>query len=324
MISSKIARNLGIFLRNNSSGIRQSSFGIRFASTESSEFTKINTNSEAASLNPDALSEISEIKTFSLDKVLKNVNPDLTLVRQAWVESMSTPSSVKVGLLELHPQVFSAFPRPDIIQKNFDWQVKYKHVNWLNMPTRAEVRGANKKPWPQKGLGKARHGSRKSPQWIRGGWAHGPRGPRTYFFMLPWPTRVAGLISMLSLKYSQDDIKIVDSFEDFPRDGTLAHVEELCETRGWGPSVLFVDKMDIEDTPKATKSEHFENAMKNIPHINILPVYSLNVFTMLKHETLVLTVDAAKHIQDRLLFQLNRIDLRNVVKAYKPDGVYRL
>ena len=270
-------------------------------------------------------SDILEPEVFNVPPMnLKNVNPLITPIREVWVENMSTPNSIKLGILPLHPRIFSAFPRHDIIQENHKWQTLYKHVDYTCMRTRAEMRGSNKKPWPQKGTGRARHSSRKAPQWKNGGWSNGPRGPRTYFYMLPWPKRVDGLISLLSSKFSQNDIYVVDSFESFPEEGTSAHLEELCEARGWGPSVLFVDKMDLEFAPQCTKAKHFFKATEDVNHINVISVYGLNVFSMLKHETLVLTVDAIKDLEEKLIFQLERVDLKNVIFKYKPDGVFKL
>jgi len=76
-----------------------------------------------------------------------------------------------------------------------------KDYRWI--PTRAEMIGRNKKPWPQKGLGKARHGSRLSPQWLGGGVAHGPRGPKSYFFMESFYQRLLGLRTALTFKFHQ-------------------------------------------------------------------------------------------------------------------------
>jgi large subunit ribosomal protein L4 len=67
--------------------------------------------------------------------------------------------------------------------------------------------GRNKKPWPQKGLGKARHASRLSPQWLGGGVAHGPRGPKSYFFMEPFYQRLLGLRTALTFKFHQVNLK---------------------------------------------------------------------------------------------------------------------
>lgn len=108
------------------------------------------------------------------------------------------------------------------------------------MATRGELRGGGRKPWQQKGLGKARHGSIRSPLWIHGGKAHGPRGPNTYFYMLPFYARVHGLCATLSVKFAQDDIKIVDTL-DIPTEDPK-FLEDLVEARKWGVSVLFVDE----------------------------------------------------------------------------------
>lgn len=75
--------------------------------------------------------------------------------------------------------------------------------SFAHSKTRAEVSGGGRKPWPQKGLGKARHGSIRSPLWRGGGIAHGPRSPTTHFFMLPFYSRVLGLITALSIKLAQ-------------------------------------------------------------------------------------------------------------------------
>ncbi|KAH9390213.1 54S ribosomal protein L4 mitochondrial [Tyrophagus putrescentiae] len=245
---------------------------------------------------------------------LTNINTSITPVREVWVENMSTPHSIKLAILPLHPDVWSAFPRPDFIQENHKWQTLYKHVDWRWMPTRAEIKGTTRKPWPQKGMGRARHGDRKAPQFKGGGWACGPRGPRTYFYMLPWHKR-----------FAQNDVHVVDSFASFPLEGTTAHLEELCEARAWGPSVLFVDRVPIERAPLATvDGAHLFEATKGVTHINVLPVYGLNVFSMLKHETLVLTVEALREIEAKLLHQLRRVDLKNVIGQSQPYGISRM
>ncbi|KAH7640222.1 mitochondrial ribosomal protein L4 [Dermatophagoides farinae] len=286
-----------------------------------------NLNDVESAMEPTQTQIISQSQV--IDPILVNIarttltdtNIAVTPIRQAWIENMSTPNSIKLGLMELHPNIFSIHPRPDVIQENHKWQTLYKHVDWTCMKTRSELRGSNRKPWPQKGTGRARHGSRRAPMWIGGGWATGPRGPKTYFYMLPFHKRLAGLISTLTSKLAQNDLHIVDTFETFPLDGTVEHLEELCETRGWGPSVLFVDQIDVSQYPMATSAQHFQQACESINHMNVMPVYGLNVYSMLKHETLVLTIDAIRTIEQRLLFNLNRIDLRNVTHKQHPNPI---
>ncbi|XP_046542019.1 39S ribosomal protein L4, mitochondrial isoform X1 [Equus quagga] len=122
---------------------------------------------------------------------------------QAWVESLRGYEQERVGLTELHPDVFAAAPRLDILHQVAIWQKNFKRISYAKTKTRAEVRGGGRKPWPQKGSGRARHGSIRSPIWRGGGIAHGPRGPTSYYYMLPMKVRVQGLKVALSVKLAQ-------------------------------------------------------------------------------------------------------------------------
>lgn len=246
-------------------------------------------------------------------KYLDNLNLDVTEPRQAWVENFDNKKSEKRGLIELHPTIFSCFPRPDILAENLKWQVNYRQVDWRSMPVVNELPGHNLKPWPQKGTGRARHGSRCSPQWVHGAWSHGPRGPETKFYMLNFWKRVNGLISALASKQAQNDLHIVDTLQDFPSDDP-EFLSSMIEDRRWGPSVLIVDTSEIFPENLALASE-------SIKHINLMPVFGLNVYSMLKHETLVLTVAALERIEERLLYQTRRTDVRNVAYKFRPPDV---
>lgn len=166
--------------------------------------------------------------------------PTYTKPREVWIENLDSVEEKKLGLFELHPLVYAAVPRIDIIHRNVDWQKKYRWVSWAHTKTRAEVRGGGRKPWPQKGLGRARHGSIRSPLFRGGGIAHGPRSGKTHFFMLPFHLRIQGLTSTLSAKLAQDDLHIVKDLE-LPSDEP-EYLAQLIEGRNWGPSVLIVDE----------------------------------------------------------------------------------
>lgn len=254
---------------------------------------------------------VSKPFLFREVKDLANLNVKLTPVREAWVEDFVSETPVKLGIIQLHPKVFGAFPRTDIIFKNMEWQRDYRKIDWTTIKTRAELPGSNKKPWPQKGTGKKRAGSLRAPHFTQGGWANPPRGPDSKFYMLDFETRLNGLISTLSAKLAQDDIKIIDTLEHFPsEDGE--YLEKVCESRGWGPSVLFVDRQDLMPKNISLAAEKFN-------HLTLMPVYSLNVYSMLKYETLVLTVEAVDEIESKLIFQLRRSDLHNI--DYKPGSL---
>lgn len=160
--------------------------------------------------------------------------------RQAWIENTDTVEEKKLGIIELHPEVFAAQPRVDVIQENIEWQRKYRYVSFATTKTRAEVRGGGRKPWPQKGGGRARHGSIRSPIFVGGGVAHGPRSPKTHFYMLPFFKRVMGLTATLSVKLAQDDLHIVENLEIPSKEPDF--FKELIKERNWGTSVLIIDE----------------------------------------------------------------------------------
>ncbi|XP_069958323.1 large ribosomal subunit protein uL4m [Cherax quadricarinatus] len=248
---------------------------------------------------PLILNETSEID--------KNV---AEVAREAWIETLDpSGENLHVGLIHLHPKVFATYPRLDIIHENVVWQQKYRMVNTSHTKLRSEVRGGGRKPWPQKGTGRARHGSIRSPLWKGGGVVHGPRAFTTQFYMLSFGKRIMGLTSTLSAKFAQDDLKIVENL-DMPSD-EAGFLEKLCEDRCWGPSVLFVDDCDL-------MPRNITVATDTINHINLMPVYGLNVYSMLKHNTVVLTVSASQCIEERILHHLNKPDyhLINCAKCY--------
>ncbi|XP_043270360.1 39S ribosomal protein L4, mitochondrial [Venturia canescens] len=255
-----------------------------------------------------AVESSQPIKPIISTKNYMNENLLYQKRREVWLENLDTVDEKKLGLVTLHPDVFATKPRVDVLWHNIRWQRLYQYVNYTHVKTRAEVRGGGRKPWPQKGLGKARHSSIRSPLWRKGGRAHGPRSPTTYFYMLPFYTRVAGLTSALSVKLAQDDLHIINDLEIPSTE--RSYLEDLIERRNWGPSVLFVDSEDKMPMNMTIASDE-------IKHVNLMPVYGLNVYSMLKHDTLVLTERAARLIEDKILYHLNRIDAKKATQRYK-------
>lgn len=190
--------------------------------------------------NSTAISNIDTTDTLSVTKKDWKFPPVYTKPREVWIENLDSIEEEKLGLFELHPSVYAATPRIDIIHRNVIWQRKYRWVSWAHTKTRAEVRGGGRKPWQQKGLGRARHGSIRSPLWRGGGIAHGPRSGKTHFFMLPFHVRLQGLTSTLSAKLAQDDLHVVKDLE-IPSEEPQ-YLADLIESRNWGPSVLIVDE----------------------------------------------------------------------------------
>ncbi|XP_027811080.1 large ribosomal subunit protein uL4m [Marmota flaviventris] len=217
---------------------------------------------------------------------------------QAWVESLRGFEQERVGLAELHPDVFATAPRLDILHQVATWQKNFKRISYAKTKTRAEVRGGGRKPWPQKGSGRARHGSIRSPIWRGGGVAHGPRGPTSYYYMLPMKMRALGLKVALTVKLAQDDLHIVDSLELPTPDPQ--YLTELARYRRWGNSVLLVDLIH-EEMP-----QNIVEATSGLKTFNLIPAVGLNVYSMLKHQSLVLTLPTVAFLENKLLWQDSR------------------
>ena len=246
-------------------------------------------------------------------ELMENLNTNIKQVRQSWVDNFeNTDPQDKRGLISLHPEIFASFPRPDIIEENFQWQKNYRKVRWTELLHRVELRGKGPRPWPQKGTGRARHKDKRSPIWLEGGWSHPPK-LKTGFFMLSFSKRIRGLQSTLAAKLAQNDLVIVDTLNNFPYEDPK-DLSNFVSEKGWGASVLISDVGDLFP-------EKLSLAAEPIPHINLMPFYGLNVYSMLKHETLVLTVRALEEMESKLLFHMRRTDLRQVNKKVRPPDI---
>ncbi|XP_028267623.1 large ribosomal subunit protein uL4m [Parambassis ranga] len=214
-----------------------------------------------------------------------------------WVETLEKQDSEPLGLAHLHPDVFAVPPRLDIVHSVETWQRNYKRISHANTKVRSEVRGGGKKPWNQKGSGRARHGSIRSPIWRGGGVSYGPRGPKSYYYMLPMKVRVQGLKVALSSKMAQDYLHIVDSLNIPTPDSQ--YLKDLIKHRHWGQSVLIVDVG--EEFP-----ENILQATADLKTVNLISAIGLNVHSMLKHEALILTLDTVRFLEDKLLWHDER------------------
>ncbi|XP_036604297.1 39S ribosomal protein L4, mitochondrial-like [Trichosurus vulpecula] len=212
---------------------------------------------------------------------------------QAWVESLWGYEETLLGLADLHPNMFAVPPRLDILHEVAIWQKNLKRISYAKAKIRAEVRGGGKKPWKQKDSGQARHGSIHSPIWRGGGIAHGPRGPTSYYYMLPMKIQVLGLRVTLTVKLMQDDLHVVDSLELPTSDPR--YLLDLVRHQCGGDSVLLVD-VD-EEMP-----QNIVSVVSDLKTINLGPAVGLNVHSMLKHQTLVLTLNTVAFLEKKLLW----------------------
>lgn len=191
-----------------------------------------------------------------------------------------------VGLVQLNDFVFGTNPRLDILQRVVVWQRAKIRAGTACVKNRSEVRGGGRKPWPQKGLGKARQGSIRAPHWRGGGVVHGPK-PKSYAYTLPKKVRRMGLRVALSCRYSQGDLFVVESM-----DCTLSKTElsNIFERNNWDSVVL----VDSQLNPT------LQHAIESFKKAEIHDTISINVYSILLHHKIVLSLSAIEQLEERL------------------------
>ena len=146
------------------------------------------------------------------------------------------------GDIKLDPDVFGIEPNLDVLHQVVTAQLAAARAGTANTKTRSEVRGGGRKPWRQKGLGRARHGSIRSPQWVGGGVAHGPQ-PRDYGQRTPKKMKRLALRSALSARASEQAIKVVDDI-DWAAPKTKQAVSLLRAIDADGKTLLVLSQLD--------------------------------------------------------------------------------
>lgn len=149
-----------------------------------------------------------------------------------------TAAGKRAGDVELNPDIFGIEPNMEVMHQVVTAQLAAARAGTHSTKTRAEVRGGGRKPWRQKGLGRARHGSIRSPQWTGGGVAHGPK-PRDYSQRTPRKMKRLALRSALSARASDGQIKVVETFEVWSEPRTKQAIT-LLDAMGVSGKVLLI------------------------------------------------------------------------------------
>ncbi len=195
----------------------------------------------------------------------------------------------KVDTVELDDRIFGVEGRDHLVQQVVVWQLAKRRAGTASTKTRRDVRGGGKKPWRQKGTGRARAGTNRSPIWTGGGTVFGPH-PRSYAFSLPKKVRRAALCSVLSAKLRDNNLTVVDKIElEEPK--TKLFLEKV-KAMGLDPGkTVFI-------TPE--KDEALVRSSRNLFRVLVLPTEGMNVYDLLRFERLVLLLDAVPKIHERL------------------------
>jgi large subunit ribosomal protein L4 len=193
----------------------------------------------------------------------------------------------KVGTLELQDYIFAAPVKPQLFYEVTTWQLATRRHGTASTKERSAVRGGGHKPWRQKGTGRARAGTSRSPLWRGGGTIFGPH-PRDYGYSLPKKVRRAALRSALSLRYQEGKLLLIDDFST-PEIKTKAFVEAM-------------DGLGIKNALIITDGENInlERSARNVPWVKVLRYTGLNIFDILKYEHLIIVKPAVEKIEERL------------------------
>lgn len=201
--------------------------------------------------------------------------------------SVVTLDAAGAGDIDLPDAVFGLEPRSDILQRMVRYQLAKRQAGTHCAKGRAEINRSGAKLGKQKGSGRARHGSRRAPQFRGGGKAHGPT-PRSHAIDLPKKVRALALKMALSAKVKSEELIVLDKAEALaPKTGALR-----AQFAGLGlVNALIIDGAAVQD--------NFALAARNIPDIDVLPIAGVNVYDILRRQKLVLTRAAVAALEER-------------------------
>lgn len=199
-----------------------------------------------------------------------------------------TIAGEQAGEMELNENVFGVEINEALVHQAVVMQLASQRLGTHATKTRGLVRGGGRKPWKQKGTGRARSGSTRSPIWVGGGTVFGPT-PRSYAFRMPRKQRRLALKCALSSKVQNGEIVVLDQI-DFEQPKTKQVVEMLNK--------FSVDKKALIIT--ADEAENVERSSRNIPGVKAISSCGLNVYDILNHNKLFITKDAVTRIEEVL------------------------
>lgn len=194
---------------------------------------------------------------------------------------------VRVIQPQLNEAIFGAKTRAHLLHQTVVMQLANRRAGSASTKSKGFVRGGGKKPWRQKGTGRARAGSIRSPIWVGGGTTFGPQ-PRDYSYRLPRTARREALLSALSLKNRDGKIIVVDKF-DLEEAKTKIMVNALAELKVESAVIVI-----------AQSNEKIERSARNLPKIKVLRVEGVNVYDLLRYDHLILTQEALQRLEERL------------------------
>ena len=192
----------------------------------------------------------------------------------------------KVKELELNENIFGIEPNENIVHSAIVNYLANQRQGTQNTKTRAEVSGGGRKPWRQKGTGRARQGSIRAPQWIKGGIALGPR-PRSYSYKINKKEKRLAIKSILSSKVAEKKLIVLDKLE-LKEIKTANMVKVLNNVKAEGKTLILLP----------ANNENVCKSSRNIEGVKTLTVDTINAYDLVKYKGLVVTEDTVKKLEE--------------------------
>ena len=192
-----------------------------------------------------------------------------------------------VGEIDLPDHIFKVRWNPDLVHQALSTQLANRRVKLAQVKGRGEVRGGGKKPWKQKGTGRSRQGSIRSPLWKGGGVTHGPTAERDFSKKINQKMKQAALFSVLSRKVKDNELRIIDTLEIGEYKTKQLAVLLHTILAGKKQSTVFVASAEHRNISKA---------VGNIQKVDSMGSKSLNVYDLMSHKNIIVEKDAIPEI----------------------------
>lgn len=203
--------------------------------------------------------------------------------------TLFSQSRAEVGTVDLEPGVFAEPLRRGLLADVVRMQTASRRAGTASTKEKGDVRGGGKKPWRQKGTGRARAGSNRSPLWSGGGTIFGPH-PRDYSYRMSKQARRTALKSALAQKLREERLTILDKIE--LEEAKTKHFAAMLKGLGIDDTVLVV--IESQDDP-------IERSARNLPSVKVLRAGGLNVYDLLRYHQLVMTSAAVDVVTKRMM-----------------------
>lgn len=243
---------------------------------------------------------LKTVKSSTATKLAASVvkKPSKSRVSGLNVDIYDVKGKVK-GSMALPKEVFGIKVNPELMAQAVRVYLANQRRGTVSTKTRGEVQYSTRKVWRQKGTGRARHGGRGAPLFVKGGVAHGPK-PRDYSLSLPQKMKQRALFSALSAKLTEGSVRVVDGFLKLePKTKVMASTLANVGVTGKKQDILFVLPTKAEKTSDSTVK--LARAARNIEGVSLVPAIQLNTYIVLKSRSLVFMPESLTSLTDHFI-----------------------